>query len=85
MHVSATYFHNDFRDIVSFAFGVASPNCPAFGGSYFNTDKARATGVNSSFEAKMTGWLSVIGNYSYDDSRVIAASNYFRSRTGPRQ
>ena len=77
VHFSATYFHNDFRDIVSFAFGGTSPNCPAFGGSYFNTDKARAYGVNSAFEAKVTRWLTVSGNYTYDDSLVLAASNFF--------
>jgi outer membrane cobalamin receptor len=74
---SATFFHNDFRDIVSFAFGGASPNCPAFGGNYFNTDKARAAGVNSSFEVKATRWLNVVGNYSYDDSKVLASPNAF--------
>jgi vitamin B12 transporter len=75
LHVSVTYFHNDFRDIVSFAFGGATPNCPAFGGSFFNTDLARAAGVNSAFETKVTRWLRVIGNYSYDDSKVIKSPN----------
>jgi vitamin B12 transporter len=70
---SATFFHNDFRDVVSFAFGGTTPNCAAFGGSYFNTDKARAAGVNSSFEIKASRWLSVAGNYSYDDSKVLAS------------
>ena len=76
VRLSATFFHNDFRDIVSFAF-VESPNCPAFGGSFFNTDKARSDGVNSSFEAKVTRWFSIAGNYSYDDSKVLTASNFF--------
>jgi outer membrane cobalamin receptor len=71
VHVSVTYFHNDFRDIVSFIFGSMSPNCLAFGGSFFNTDLGRASGVNSAFETKVTRWLRVIGNYSYDDSKVI--------------
>jgi outer membrane cobalamin receptor len=75
VHVSVTYFHNDFRDIVSFAFGGANPNCPAFGGSFFNTDLARASGVNSAFETKVTRWFRVIGNYSYDDSKVIKSPN----------
>jgi outer membrane cobalamin receptor len=77
LRFSATFFHNDFRDIVSFASGGATPNCPAFGGNYFNTDKARAAGVNSSFEMRATRWLSVVGNYSYDDSKVLAAPNAF--------
>jgi vitamin B12 transporter len=73
VHVSVTYFHNDFRDIVSFALVPVDPNCPAFGGSFFNTDKARAYGSNVSFEAKATGWLRIGGNYTYDDTRVLKA------------
>lgn len=80
---SATFFHNDFRDIVSFAFVDVAPNCPAYGGSYFNTDKARADGVNSSFEAKVTRWFSIVGNYTYDDSKVLTASNYFDPAEAP--
>jgi len=83
VHWSATVFHNDFRDIISFAFGGAAPNCPAFGGNYFNTDKARATGVNSSFEVKAARWLVIRGNYSYDDSRVLAAPNAFDPALAP--
>ena len=72
---SATFFHNDFRDIISFTFAGANANCPAFGGSYYNTDKARAVGENSAFEIKATRWLSFAGNYTYDDSRVLASPN----------
>jgi vitamin B12 transporter len=80
---SATFFHSDFRDIVSFTFGGAAPNCPAFGGNYFNTDKARAAGVNSSFELKAARWLSIAGNYSYDDSKVLDAPNAFDPALAP--
>ncbi|MGH9714505.1 MAG: TonB-dependent receptor [Candidatus Acidiferrales bacterium] len=73
VHVSVTYFHNDFRDIVSFAFVGANPNCPAFGGSFFNTDEAWARGANASFEVKATQWLRIAGNYTYDDTRVVKA------------
>jgi vitamin B12 transporter len=77
VHVSVTYFHNDFRDIVSFAFGGLPnmQNCQPFDGSFFNTDLARASGANSAFEAKVTRWLRVIGNYTYDDSKVIKSPN----------
>lgn len=74
-HFSATFFHNDFSDIVSFAFAGANANCPAFGGSYYNTDKARAAGVNSAFEVKAAKWLEIAGNYSYDDSKVLVSPN----------
>jgi vitamin B12 transporter len=72
---SATYFHNDFHDIVSFASVMTNANCPAFLGSYFNTDKARAAGANASFEIRAARWLRVAGNYSYDDSKVLKAPN----------
>jgi outer membrane cobalamin receptor len=77
VRLSATFFHNDFRDIVSFA-SVADPalqNCPAFFGSYFNTDHARAAGADTSFEIRATRWLHIDGNYSYDDSKVLKAPN----------
>jgi vitamin B12 transporter len=77
IHLSATYFYNDFRNIVSFAFLVPNPNCPAFGGSFFNTESARASGANSAFEAKVTRWLSITGNYTYDDSKVLVAGPEF--------
>ena len=72
---SAVYFDNNFRDIISFAFGGLNPNCPAFDGSFFNTDEARARGVNSSLEMKPASWLNIVGNYTYDDSRVLKTTN----------
>ena len=71
---SATYFHNDFRDIVSFT-SAGAENCPAFFGSYFNTDEARAFGSNASIEMRAARWLQVAANYSYDDSKVLKAPN----------
>jgi vitamin B12 transporter len=75
LRLSVTYFHNSFHDIVSFISTDVNPNCPAFGGSFFNTDLARAWGANTSFDAKVTRWLRIEGNYSYDDSKVISAPN----------
>jgi outer membrane cobalamin receptor len=75
VRLSANFFHNDFHNIVSFASGAMPnnqpQNCPAFFGSYFNTDKARAYGVDSSLEVRASRWVNVRGTYSYDDSRVI--------------
>jgi outer membrane cobalamin receptor len=71
---SATFFHNDFRDIVSFT-SAGAENCPAFFGSYFNTDLAHASGANTSFEVRAAGWLRIAGNYSYDESKVLKAPN----------
>ncbi len=77
VRISAMYFHNDFRNIVSFASGFMPnnlpQNCPAFFGSYFNTDKARAFGVDSSIAVRAARWLDLGGTYSYDDSRVLAS------------
>jgi len=68
---SATFFHNDFHNIVSFDSSVTNPNCPAYFGSFFNTDKARAYGASSSFEIKAASWLQIFGNYTYDDSLTL--------------
>jgi vitamin B12 transporter len=72
---STTAFFNRFRDIVSFANVTTNPNCPAFGGSFFNTDLARANGINSTIETKPSRWLNIVGNYTYDDSKVIKSPN----------
>jgi len=75
IHFSATAFFNRFHDIVSFANVTTNPNCPAFGGSFFNTDLARANGINSTIETKPLRWLNIVGNYTYDDSKVIKSPN----------
>jgi vitamin B12 transporter len=72
---SATAFFNRFQDIVSFANVITNPNCPAFGGSFFNTDLARANGMNATVEAKPLHWLNIVGNYTYDDSKVLKTTN----------
>jgi len=80
------YFSSRFYDTISFAFCDSFNNfCelppgtgPLFGfGYFFNTDRARARGANITAEARVTRWLRVTGNYTYDDSLVIAAPNVF--------
>jgi vitamin B12 transporter len=81
--VSADYFSNRFFDIISFTFCTPGfpcpvtppPGCPSGFGSYFNTDLARARGVNLSGEVESLRWLRLAGNYTYDDSRVIKSPN----------
>jgi vitamin B12 transporter len=96
---SATFFHDSYSDIVSFsscpppAYGSCAlpipPGCPvaeldAFGyGTFFNTDSARAFGVNTTMEARPLAWLSVIGNYTYDDTRVLKAPNAYDPTLAP--
>lgn len=74
--LTAEYFSNRFYNIVSFQSLPATPSCP-FGGSYFNTDLARARGTNIAAQARATKWLTILGNYTYDDSLVIASPNAF--------
>jgi outer membrane cobalamin receptor len=74
---SANFFHNSFRDMVSFTGGPVTSSCPFGTGTFFNTDAARADGVNSTIEAKPLAWLRLIGNYTYDDTRVLKAPNAF--------
>ena len=75
VRLAANFFHNDFHNIVSFASGPMPnqqpQNCPAFFGSYFNTDKARAYGADSSLQVRVSRWVEVRATYSYDDSRVL--------------
>lgn len=71
--ISASYFASQFRDLINQEVGPPNPIC--FSGNemlFFNTDLSRARGVNWSGEAHLNGWLLLKGNYSYDDSRVLA-------------
>jgi vitamin B12 transporter len=75
LRVSLDYFYNRYRDIISFG-STMLPGC-SFPGTYFNTDLARAQGVNLGLEAKPLPWLRVNARYGYDDSRVLRAPNAF--------
>jgi vitamin B12 transporter len=83
--ISADYFSSRFYDIISFTScspfspcSVPQPaGCPAFWGNFFNTDLARARGTNVAAEARLVRWLTLMGNYSYDDSRVLISPNAF--------
>jgi vitamin B12 transporter len=72
--ISASYFTSQFRDLINQEVGPPNPIC--FSGNemlFFNTDLSRARGVNWSGEAHLNHWLLLKGNYSYDDTRVVAA------------
>jgi vitamin B12 transporter len=77
IQLSASYFTNRFRDMVSFAYGLPTNACLYGTGTFFNTDLARARGVNLSAQARATRWLVITGNYSFDDTRVLASPNAF--------
>ena len=70
--LSVGFFDSEFHNLINQLVGPANPIC--FGGNemlYFNTDFARARGLNWSGEIGLLHWLSVKGNYSHDDSRVL--------------
>jgi len=70
--VSATFFANEFHDLIDQEAGPPNPIC--FGGNellFFNIDSARARGLNWSGEAHLNHWLVLKGNYSHDDTRVL--------------
>jgi vitamin B12 transporter len=83
--ISADYFSNRYYNIISFTDCFPGsgcsipqpPGCPSFWGNYFNTDLARARGMNLAVETHFRRWLGVAGNYSYDDSRVLVSPNAF--------
>jgi len=75
--LSADYFYTRFYDIVSFASGGSTSSCPFGTGTYFNTDLAIARDVNLASEVRLSKWLFVNGNYTYDNSRVLKSPNTF--------
>ena len=82
--ITAEYFSSRFYDIISFAFCNPLNNfCNlALGGGasfgyFFNTDRARARGVNTTAESQVFRWLRLAGTYTFDDSRVLLAPNAF--------
>ena len=85
VRLTAEYFSSRFYDIVTFAFcssannfcNLTFPVVPSGFGYFFNTDIARARGLNLSGETRFTRWLNLAGNYTYDDSLMIKASNAF--------
>lgn len=74
VRVSATYFANEFRDLIIPVPGSQS-GCPFGSIVFLNTDRARARGVILGSTARMAHWLSLNGNYSNDDTRVLQTSN----------
>jgi vitamin B12 transporter len=85
IRLSGNYFASLFYNIVSFAectsmnnfCNMAIPGMLTDYGYYFNTDRARARGINLTGDARLTHWFNLAGNYTYDDSRVLEAPNAF--------
>lgn len=78
MIFSADYFSNRFYDIVSFESTASPPGSSCgFFGTFFNTDLARARGLNLTAVVRPLRWLYVAGNYTHDDSRVLVSPGAF--------
>jgi vitamin B12 transporter len=83
--ISAEYFSSRFYDLISFAFCETLNNfcnLPLLGGGasfgyFFNTDRARARGVNTTAESQVLRWLHLAASYTYDDTRVLVAAEPF--------
>ena len=71
--ISATYFADRFRDLIAFVV-VPQAGCPFGDTQVLNTDLSRARGVNFSAAMRLLHWLSLNGNYSLDDTRVLRSS-----------
>ena len=71
--ISATYFADRFRDLIAFVV-VPQAGCPFGDTQILNTDLSRARGVNFSTAVRVLHWLSLNGNYSLDDTRVLQSS-----------
>ena len=80
VRIEATFFANYFRDQIAYVGDPAS-----FGGpvttstgvltSFINNDRARARGVELSLAIRPTRSLSLSGNYTLTDSKLIAAAS----------
>jgi vitamin B12 transporter len=65
--VSATWFENRFRNQIDFL----TTDYTTYAGTFFNTGKTRARGLEASFQRTL-GWsLEIGGSYTYLDSRVL--------------
>ena len=69
------YFADRYYNIVSLGFLPPTPTCPFGVGAYFNTDLARARGINLTGEIMPARWMRILGNYTRDDSRVVTSPN----------
>src|SRR5262249_46522446 len=74
---SGDFFYTSLRDVVSFASFLPTMSCPFGLGTFFNTDLARARGSHLRIDGRLTRQISVVANYTYDDTRVLAAPNAF--------
>ena len=75
---SADYFDNQLYDVISFSsFASTAKTAHMASVTYFNTDLARARGDHLTFQGQLTRKITLLANYTYDDSRVLISPNAF--------
>jgi len=77
VRISVDGFYNRYRNMISFGSTTGPATCTFGAGTFFNTDLARARGINTNVEAKPAHWLRIAAGYAVDDSRVLRAPNAF--------
>ena len=77
LRLSADYFYTELHNVISFTFLAPTAICTGGMGTFFNTDLAIARGTRLVLETRPMKWLSIAGNYTYDDSRVLRSPNAF--------
>jgi outer membrane cobalamin receptor len=82
VRLSADLFYNRYYDMISFGPAAGpSPSCQFGSYTFFNTDLARARGINANLEVKPLRWLRIAAGYTADDSRVLLALGAFKDST----
>jgi len=75
--LSATYFHQRFRDLIEFTFDTPTPTDP----NYLNVAAARARGLEVSGRVHLPAGLTASGSHTWVDTRVIT-QGFDQSGTG---
>ena len=91
--VRATFFHNDFDDLIEFVNKTVLPEvgvpdaivAAVPGGAYVNSQSIRAKGLETSADVRVTSELRISASYTYLDAvvRESFASSALRPATNP--
>ena len=73
LRASATYFHHDYHDQIAYTV----VDFTTFQGTYINLAHTRAQGVELSLEARPLAALSLLGQYTWTDGRVLESPGDF--------
>jgi vitamin B12 transporter len=73
LRASATYFHHDYYDQIAYTV----VDFDTFQGSYVNLAHTRARGLELSLEARPIQALSLLGQYTYCDGKILDSPSDF--------